>query len=186
MTYRIQNKDLSFTEEITLKGMTYKSGDYVHLMNPNDPSRPIIGQVIKLWIPDKYRTPGERGIAVCWYFRPEQTFHPPQRPFWEHEIFKTGHFADHAMEDIIEKVGCQFMTRHIRADQAGALPAAVQREEEDEMDMDMEGEEEEEDGQGGHRRKRMRSDSNQEARPIPPPTLLESLGVPYQPTSAST
>ncbi|KAG8977101.1 hypothetical protein FRB90_008927, partial [Tulasnella sp. 427] len=87
-TYRIQNKDRSFTEEITFKGMTYKSGDYVHLMNPNDPSRPIIGQVFKLWIPDN-GTPGERGIAVCWYFRPEQTFHPPQRPFWEHEIFKT-------------------------------------------------------------------------------------------------
>ncbi|KAG8979217.1 hypothetical protein FRB90_008184, partial [Tulasnella sp. 427] len=51
-TYRIQNKDRSFTEEITFKGMTYKSGDYVHLMNPNDPSRLIIGQVFKLWIPD--------------------------------------------------------------------------------------------------------------------------------------
>ncbi|KIO24919.1 hypothetical protein M407DRAFT_8663 [Tulasnella calospora MUT 4182] len=112
-TYRIQNKDRTFTDEITFKGMTYKSGDYVHLMNPNDSSRPIIGQIFKLWIPDG-GAPGERGIAVCWYFRPEQTFHPPHRPFWEHEVFKTGHFADHAMEDIIEKVGCQFMTRHIR------------------------------------------------------------------------
>ncbi|KAG8905231.1 hypothetical protein FRC01_008422, partial [Tulasnella sp. 417] len=112
-TYRIQNKDRSFTDEIIFKGMTYKSGDYVHLMNPNDASRPVIGQIFKLWIPDN-GTPGERGIAVCWYFRPEQTFHPPHRPFWEHEVFKTGHFADHAMEDIIEKVGCQFMTRHIR------------------------------------------------------------------------
>jgi len=34
--------------------------------------------------------------------------------FWDREVFKTGHFADHAIEDIIEKIGCQFMTKHIR------------------------------------------------------------------------
>lgn len=32
---------------------------------------------------------GRPGITVCWYFRPEQTFHPTMRQFWENEIFKT-------------------------------------------------------------------------------------------------
>lgn len=43
-----------------------------------------------------------------------QTFHPATRQFWENEIFKTGHFADHPLEDIIEKMACQFTARHIR------------------------------------------------------------------------
>lgn len=29
-------------------------GDYVHLMHPNDPERPIIGQVFKCYVPDRY------------------------------------------------------------------------------------------------------------------------------------
>lgn len=49
---------------------------------------------------------GRPGITVCWYYRPEQvripadqywlvpddlyqTFHPPNRQFWEGEVFKT-------------------------------------------------------------------------------------------------
>lgn len=32
---------------------------------------------------------GRPGLTVCWYFRPEQTFHPEMRQFWENEIFKT-------------------------------------------------------------------------------------------------
>lgn len=63
-----------------------------------------------------------------------QTFHPANRVFWEGEVFKTsthnrprsvldfvpifinitGHFADHPVEDIIEKIACQFTARHIR------------------------------------------------------------------------
>ncbi|KAG8903528.1 hypothetical protein FRB99_003159 [Tulasnella sp. 403] len=112
-TYRIQNKDRTFIDEITFKGMSFRSGDYVHLMNPNDPARPIVAQIFKLYVPDN-APPTDRYVTVCWYFRPEQTYHSPQRSFWEHEVFKTGHFADHAIEDVIEKVGCQFMTRHIR------------------------------------------------------------------------
>jgi chromatin structure-remodeling complex subunit RSC1/2 len=60
-----------------------------------------------------------------------QTFHPANRTFWEGEVFKTskspvphisnrhlthfpGHFAEHPLEDIIEKIACQFTARHIR------------------------------------------------------------------------
>lgn len=51
---------------------------------------------------------------MSWYYRPEQTFHSPTRQFWEGEVFKTSHFADHQVEDIIEKIACQFTARHIR------------------------------------------------------------------------
>jgi len=53
-TYRIQNKERAFIEEKTYKGITYKPGDYVHLMNPDDPAKPIIGQIFKVYVPDKY------------------------------------------------------------------------------------------------------------------------------------
>lgn len=36
------------------------------------------------------------------------------RQFWENEVFKTSHFADHPVEDILEKVAVQFTARHIR------------------------------------------------------------------------
>lgn len=52
-TYRIQNKDRTFHEEAVFKGTAYRSGDYVHVMNPNDPTRPIIAQVFKCWKPDQ-------------------------------------------------------------------------------------------------------------------------------------
>ena len=66
-------------------------------------------------------------LLIIW-----KTFHPPNRQFWEGEVFKTGefliyllknflhayyypdHFADHPLEDIIEKIACQFTARHIR------------------------------------------------------------------------
>jgi chromatin structure-remodeling complex subunit RSC1/2 len=60
-----------------------------------------------------------------------QTFHPSHRNFWAGEVFKTGelsnglelflnpltlqgHFADHPLPDLIEKIACQFTARHIR------------------------------------------------------------------------
>lgn len=57
---------------------------------------------------------GQPGLTVCWYNRPEQTIHPAHRQFWEGEVFKTSHFADHPLEDIIEKIACQFTARHVR------------------------------------------------------------------------
>ncbi|KAG8856813.1 hypothetical protein FRB96_006317 [Tulasnella sp. 330] len=111
-TYRIQNKDRTFIRNVWFKGVEYRMGDYVHLIHPDDPERPIIGQIFKCYVPDS--GPVSHYVTVCWYFRPEQTFHSPQRAFWDQEVFKTGHFADHAVEDLIEKVACQFMTRHIR------------------------------------------------------------------------
>lgn len=51
---------------------------------------------------------------MSWYYRPEQTYHPPSRQFWQQEIFKTSHFADHPIEDLIEKIACQFTARHVR------------------------------------------------------------------------
>jgi hypothetical protein len=40
-----------------------------------------------------------------------QTVHQPTQLFYEDEVFKTGHMVDHPVEDIIERIGCQFYTK---------------------------------------------------------------------------
>ncbi|THG96542.1 hypothetical protein EW026_g5306 [Hermanssonia centrifuga] len=113
-TFRVSSKDRKFVDEVHVKGWTIRLADWLHLSNCDDPSRPIIAQVFRCWVSDEPSKKGQPGITVCWYFRPEQTFHPVQRQFWENEIFKTSHFADHPLEDVIEKIACQFTARHIR------------------------------------------------------------------------
>ncbi|KAJ9096105.1 hypothetical protein QFC19_007331 [Naganishia cerealis] len=40
--------------------------------------------------------------------------HLPTHLFYEDEVFKTGHMVDHPVEDIMERVGCQFFTKELR------------------------------------------------------------------------
>ncbi|KAI5117803.1 hypothetical protein M0805_004563 [Coniferiporia weirii] len=113
-TFRISSRDRHFVDEVHYKGWTVRLADWLHLANPDDPNRPIVAQVFKCWVSDEPSKKGRPGVTTCWYYRPEQTFHPANREFWEGEVFKTGHFADHPLEDIIEKIACQFTARHLR------------------------------------------------------------------------
>lgn len=87
-------------------------GDYVHLINPDDATRPIVGQIFKAFVPT--RGTKKHHISVCWYYRPEQTVHTAEKMFLEREVLKTGHICDHPVEDIIEKVSCQFFVKYVR------------------------------------------------------------------------
>ncbi|KAI0757457.1 hypothetical protein C8Q80DRAFT_101939 [Daedaleopsis nitida] len=113
-TTRMTTKDKVAVEEVQYKGWSVRIGDWVHLSNPDDASRPIIAQVFKCFASQDPQRKGQLGVSVCWYFRPEETLHPADRQFWEREVFKSSHFADHPLEDIIEKVACQFTARHVR------------------------------------------------------------------------
>ncbi|KAJ2912411.1 hypothetical protein MD484_g8004, partial [Candolleomyces efflorescens] len=112
--HRVLSKDRQFVDELHYKGWTVKLADWVHLSNPDDPSRPIIGQIFRCWVSEEPAKKGQQGVTVSWYYRPEQTYHPANRSFWEGEVFKTSHFADHPIEDLIEKIACQFTARHVR------------------------------------------------------------------------
>ncbi|GBE78547.1 hypothetical protein SCP_0114360 [Sparassis crispa] len=113
-TYRVSTKDRTFVDEVQFKGWSIHLADWLHMSNPDDPSKPIVGQVFRCFTSDEPARKGQPGVTVCWYYRPEQTWHPANRQFWEKEVFKTSHFADHPLEDIIEKIACQFTARHIR------------------------------------------------------------------------
>ncbi|WVW80738.1 hypothetical protein I302_102724 [Kwoniella bestiolae CBS 10118] len=94
-TFRVGTKDRQFTSEARHKGQAFR-----------------MGQIFKTFVPTKgYRT---HHVTVCWYFRPEQTVHTPDKMFFEREVFKTGHFCDHPVEDILEKISVQFYVKYIR------------------------------------------------------------------------
>lgn len=50
---RIVTKDRTATQEARWKGQGWRTGDYVHLVNPEDPSRPIVGQIFRSFVPSK-------------------------------------------------------------------------------------------------------------------------------------
>ncbi|PWN21804.1 hypothetical protein BCV69DRAFT_293079 [Microstroma glucosiphilum] len=92
------------------KGQLITVGDWVHLMNPADPTRPTISQIWKIF--KREGAPDEAaGLTCCWYFRPEQTVHPASRYFFPDEVMKTGLYIDHAIEDVISKCHTLFYTR---------------------------------------------------------------------------
>ncbi|KAG9310450.1 hypothetical protein JVU11DRAFT_9591 [Chiua virens] len=113
-TFRVSTKDRTFVDEVHYKGWTIRLADWLHLSNPDDPSRPIVGHVFKCWISDEVTKKGQPGLSICWYYRPEQTFHLAHTQFMDKEVFKTSLFADHPVEDVLEKIAVQFTARHIR------------------------------------------------------------------------
>jgi hypothetical protein len=52
-TFRVSSKDRTFVDEVTYRGSSVKLADWLHLSNPDDPSRPIIAQVFKCYVSDE-------------------------------------------------------------------------------------------------------------------------------------
>lgn len=82
-------------------------GDWVHLTNPNDLTKPIVAQIYRTFI-DKA---GKHCVNACWYYRPEQTVHRFEKHFFENEVVKTGQYRDHGIEEIVDRCFVMFITR---------------------------------------------------------------------------
>lgn len=52
-TFRVSMKDRQFVDQVDYKGWTVRLADWLHMANPDDPSRPIIGQVFKCWVSEE-------------------------------------------------------------------------------------------------------------------------------------
>lgn len=85
-------------------------GDWVHIINLNDLSKPTVAQIYRTW----EDTEGQKWINACWYYRPEQTVHRYDRRFYEHEVVKTGQYRDHQIDEVIGKCFVMFFTRYSR------------------------------------------------------------------------
>lgn len=86
---------------------TQDAGDWVHIKNPNDPTKPIVAQIFRTWQDGS----GQRWINACWYYRPEQTVHRFDKHFYEHEVAKTGQYRDHKIEEVVDRCFVMFVTR---------------------------------------------------------------------------
>ena len=52
-TFRVSTRERTFVDEVVYKGWSIKLADWLHLSNPDDPSRPIIAQVFKCVVSDE-------------------------------------------------------------------------------------------------------------------------------------
>jgi chromatin structure-remodeling complex subunit RSC1/2 len=95
------------------KGQTISVGNWVHLSNPTDPSRPIIAQVFKTRSEDLGEG-RQDWITACWFLRPEQTKHPRSMLFWPDEALKTSQFVEHHVEDVLEMVCVMYYTKYLK------------------------------------------------------------------------
>jgi chromatin structure-remodeling complex subunit RSC1/2 len=73
--------DIKVVPYLRYKGQMVLVGNFVHLSNPTDPSRPIIAQVFKTRS-EKVGNRIQNWITACWFLRPEQTKHPRSMLFW--------------------------------------------------------------------------------------------------------
>ncbi|CDR40784.1 CYFA0S05e04456g1_1 [Cyberlindnera fabianii] len=111
----ISSDDLKIPlEQLELHGKLYKIGDWILINNPNDPHKPIVAQLFRIW----QTQDGQRWINVCWYLRAEQTVHRVDRLFYENEVFKSGQYRDHLADEIIGKCYVAYFTRYQRGDPA--------------------------------------------------------------------
>lgn len=106
--FAMEDGRLPLPQGIEHKGEVYKVGDWCHLMNPNDLTKPIPIQIYRTWQDGA----GQKYVNVCWYYRPEQTVHRFDRHFYENEIVKTGQYRDHAIDELIDRCFVMFVTRY--------------------------------------------------------------------------
>jgi chromatin structure-remodeling complex subunit RSC1/2 len=84
------------------------SGDWVHIQNPNDVTKPIVAQIYRTW----QDSDGQQWVNACWYYRPEQTVHRFERHFYENEVVKTGQYRDHHIDEVVDRCFVMFFTRY--------------------------------------------------------------------------
>ncbi|MCJ1471601.1 hypothetical protein MMC13_000241 [Lambiella insularis] len=96
----------------------WQVGDWVHIQNANDVTKPIVAQIYRTW----QDTEGQKWINACWYYRPEQTVHQYEKHFFPDEVVKTGQYRDHHIDEIIDRCFVMFFTRYSRGRPKGIPP----------------------------------------------------------------
>ena len=95
---------------ISHNGLIWKVGDWVHIQNPNDVTKPIVAQLYRTWQDNE----GQKWVNACWYYRPEQTVHQHEKHFYPNEVVKTGQYRDHHIDEVVDRCFVMFTTRYSR------------------------------------------------------------------------
>ena len=98
--------------------MQITAGDWAHIQNPNDLTKPIVSQIYRTW----QDSDGQKWVNACWYYRPEQTVHRFDRHFYESEVVKTGQYRDHHIDEVIDRCFVMFFTRFNKGRPRGFPP----------------------------------------------------------------
>ncbi|PHH80752.1 hypothetical protein CDD80_7289 [Ophiocordyceps camponoti-rufipedis] len=94
-------------QQVEHGGQTWRTGDWVHIRNPNDLAKPIVAQIFRTW----QDRAGNKWVNACWYYRPEQTVHRHEKHFFDREVVKTVQYRDHRVEDVLDRCFVMFVTR---------------------------------------------------------------------------
>lgn len=116
--YLLEDGRMPLPNGILHNGELWKVGDWVHIQNPNDVTKPIIAQIYRTW----QDTDGQQWVNACWYYRPEQTVHQYEKHFYPSEVVKTGQYRDHRVDEIIDRCFVMFVTRFSRGRPRGFDP----------------------------------------------------------------
>lgn len=108
--YVMEDGRIPLPEGILHNGEVWKVGDWVHIQNANDLTKPIVAQIYRTWQDQD----GGQWVNACWYYRPEQTVHRFDRHFYENEVVKTGQYRDHPIDEVIDRCFVMFFTRYNR------------------------------------------------------------------------
>ena len=109
-TFADEEGKIPMPNGILHNGELYKVGDWIHVQNINDLTKPIPAQVYRT-----YKNPNGQGMVnVCWYYRPEQTVHRFDKHFLANEVVKTGRYRDHHIEEVEGKCFIMFYTRYFK------------------------------------------------------------------------
>lgn len=106
--YVMEDGRLPMPNGILHRGELWKVGDWVHIQNANDITKPIVAQIYRTWQDQE----GSKWVNACWYYRPEQTVHRFDRHFFENEVMKTGQYRDHPIDDVTDRCFVMFFTRY--------------------------------------------------------------------------
>lgn len=108
--YVMEEGRIPMPDGILHNGELYKVGDWVHIQNVNDLTKPIPAQIYRTWQDNE----GGKWVNVCWYYRPEQTVHRFDKHFLENEVVKTGQYRDHRIDEIVDRCFIMFFTRYYK------------------------------------------------------------------------
>ncbi|KAF2470470.1 Bromodomain-containing protein [Lindgomyces ingoldianus] len=106
--YVMEEGRIPMPNGILHNGELWKVGDWVHIQNANDLTKPIVAQIYRTWQDSE----GGKWVNACWYYRPEQTVHRFDRHFLENEVMKTGQYRDHRIDEVVDRCFVMFFTRY--------------------------------------------------------------------------
>lgn len=116
--YLMEDGRFPLPNGILYNGELWKVGDWVHIQNPNDATKPIVAQIYRTW----QDVDGQQWVNACWYYRPEQTVHQFEKHFYPNEVVKTGQYRDHQIEEVVDRCFVMFFTRYNRGRPRGLSP----------------------------------------------------------------